>query len=67
MDLRAWLTRDRGKTKRQEYIEEHGRDPKTNLTVRPMELSEEIRPRGGKKSIRRTARVWVPAEQSPSD
>lgn len=45
-------------SKRQAHIEEHGVDPKTNLTARPLELTEQTRIRGGRKSRRRTARVW---------
>lgn len=47
-------------SKRLAFIEEHGRDPKTNLTVRQMELSEVVRPRGGKNSRRRTTLDWKP-------
>lgn len=39
-----------------------GKDVKTGLTFRPMELTEKTRTRGGKKSRRRTARVWKPRD-----
>lgn len=51
-----------GLSKRMLHLLEHGRDPKTGLTARPVELTEETRRRGGRRSRRRTARVWRPVE-----
>jgi hypothetical protein len=63
VDVRSFmdfLHRER-QNRRDQVRAETGKDPKTGLTHRPMVLSEEIRPRGGKKSRRRTTLVWEPA------
>lgn len=62
MDIvQALLERSKERqSKRQQHIEEHGVDPATGLTHRPLVLTEKTRKRGGKNSRRRTARVWEP-------
>jgi hypothetical protein len=62
MDIVQLLTqraKDR-QSKRQAHIEEHGVDPKTGLTHRPLVLTERTRTRGGARSRRRKTRVWEP-------
>lgn len=57
-------------SKRDQYIEEHGVDPRTinrhypdsGIRLRHCELGEEIHERGGTKSRRRTTLVWAPVE-----
>lgn len=61
MEFKEWLRADRNKvSKREAHIQEHGVDPKTGQTIRPLELTGQTRIRGGKNSRRRTARVWQP-------
>jgi hypothetical protein len=60
-EFMEFLNRER-QSRRQQVIEETGKDPKTGLSSRRMVLSEKTRTRGGSKSRRRTARVWEPAE-----
>lgn len=60
-------------SKRDKYIEEHGKDPKTVNKFFPdsgahmtqVVLTDKTRKRGGKKSRRRTARVWEPVSKQP--
>lgn len=59
IDVRA-LKKQRAEVKNAMIALSTGKDKK-GLTYRPLVLIEDTRGRGGRKSRRRTARVWKPA------